>query len=202
MLHYNGSAWSNISDRDITTTTLNDVWASGNEAFAVGYNGTIIHIAGTTLTAMTNESTETLYGVWGASPTDVFAVGDKGTILHCTGTMWSPMTIVGLTSSIFSITGIGPSDVYAVAGYGFLLHYNGTLWTAKAIGYASYNARLWMPKASNLFIAYYSSMFHYDGSTLAYVPQLTYSPLYGISGSDPSNGFAVGYASTILKYGP
>ena len=75
MLHYDGSAWSDISDTGVNTYGLTDVWASGNQAFAVGAYGTIVRISGTTLATMTSGTTEDLYSVWGASTTDVFAVG-------------------------------------------------------------------------------------------------------------------------------
>lgn len=62
---------------------LQDVWgSSGNDVFAVGDNGTILHYDGTQWRQMNSGTSETLYDVWGVSGSDVFAVGTGGTILH------------------------------------------------------------------------------------------------------------------------
>jgi photosystem II stability/assembly factor-like uncharacterized protein len=65
-----------------TTQYLTAVWAAGpNDAFAVGYGGTILRYNGALWESMTSGVTAALNGVHGTSPTQVFAVGNGGTIL-------------------------------------------------------------------------------------------------------------------------
>ena len=76
-----------------TTKTLNSIWgSSGNDVFAVGEGGTILHYNGSAWSPMASGTTENLKGIWGSSGSDVFAVGANGVILHYNGSAWSPMT--------------------------------------------------------------------------------------------------------------
>src|SRR6476661_4859931 len=68
------------------------VWGlSGNNAFAVGGRGTILHYDGSAWSPMTSGTSQVLRTAWGSSGSDVFAVGAAGTILHYNGSAWSPM---------------------------------------------------------------------------------------------------------------
>jgi hypothetical protein len=202
VLHYDGSAWSDISDVGVVAGTLMDVWASGNEAVAVGYGGNIIRISGTTLTAMTSGTGETLFGVWGTATNDIFAVGYNGTILHYNGTSWSPMDNGGIDDHLVSITGSASNDVYAIGSRGFLLHYNGSSWESTPTPIGSYQTNIWMSGPKDLFSHLTSTLYHYDGANWISFPNISYTYLYGISGSGPSNVFAVGENKLILRYGP
>ncbi len=77
--------------------------------------GTILHYNGSTWSAMTSGTINTLRGVWGSSATDVFAVGDGGIILHYNGTVWSVMTS-NTTYRLHSVWGTSSTNVYAVGG--------------------------------------------------------------------------------------
>jgi hypothetical protein len=202
VLHYDGSVWSDISDAGVNTYGLADVWASGNEAFAVGAYGAIVHISGTTLATMTSGTTEELYGVWGASRTDVFAVGMNGTILHYNGTAWSAMDAGGYDDYLTCVTGSSSTNVYALGSRGFLLHYDGSSWESVPNPIGSSQARIWMSGPKDLFGFSYSTIYRYDGANWVSFPYVSYTSLYGISGSGPSNVFAVGWGNTILRYGP
>jgi len=202
VLHYDGSAWADISDAGVNTNGLADVWASGNEAFAVGTSGTIVHISGTTLATMASGTTEEFYGVWGSSTSDVFAVGAGGTILHYDGTDWSEMDNGGFDDYMISVTGSSSSDVYAMGSRGFLLHYDGSSWESVPNPIGSSQCELWMSGPKDLFTFSYSTIYHFDGASWISFPYISYTSLYGISGSGPSNVFAVGYSGTILRYGP
>jgi len=62
---------------------LYGVWgSSGNDVFAVGSDGNILHYDGSSWTPMTSGTANALDGVWGSSGNDVFAVGSGGNILH------------------------------------------------------------------------------------------------------------------------
>ena len=63
--------------------TLRGLWGSaGNDVFAVGYSGKIIHYNGSTWNEMSSGTSNRLYGVWGSSGSDVFAVGQGGNIIR------------------------------------------------------------------------------------------------------------------------
>ena len=79
VIHYDGSTWSFSS----CCATAFGVWGtSGSNVFAVGSGGIISHFDGSSWTAETGGTINTLFGVWGASANDVFAVGIGGTVLH------------------------------------------------------------------------------------------------------------------------
>lgn len=86
LLNTNSTIWSQSAIPQ--TSPLNAVWAtSANDAWAVGYNGTVVHYNGTygAVTQLTNSS---FYDVWGYNSTSayyVFAVGDNGTIWQYIG---------------------------------------------------------------------------------------------------------------------
>ncbi len=202
VLRYSGGAWSDISDNGVVGAGLTDVWASGNEAFAVSSSGIIVHISGATLATMESGTTEELYGVWGSSTSDVFAVGAGGTILHYNGTDWSPMDTGGFDDYMISVTGSSSSDVYAMGSRGFLLHYDGSSWESVPNPIGSSQSDIWMSGPKDLFSFSYSTIYHFDGASWVSFPYISYTTLYGIAGSGPSNVFAVGYFGTILRYGP
>ena len=62
---------------------LDSVWgSSGNDVFAVGNDGTILHYDGSDWSLMSSGTTVEICNVWGNTGSDVFAVGFSGTILH------------------------------------------------------------------------------------------------------------------------
>jgi len=64
--------------RSVWGTSLNDLWA-------VGDDGRIAHFDGTTLTEVASPVTTALRSVHGTGPNDVWAVGDDDVVLHYTG---------------------------------------------------------------------------------------------------------------------
>ncbi|MDF2692676.1 MAG: Type fimbrial biosis protein PilY1, partial [Labilithrix sp.] len=75
--------------RSPTTENLRAVWGSGpNDVWAVGELATIVHWDGQSWTLATSAlplgTKPDLNGIWGSGPEDVWAVG-KGTALHFTG---------------------------------------------------------------------------------------------------------------------
>ena len=59
-----------------------------------GVWGIAVAVAGMAVwSPMRSGTTESVIGIWGASPEDVFAVGAKGTVLHYDGQAWEPMAV-------------------------------------------------------------------------------------------------------------
>ena len=111
---------------------LSSVWgSSGNDVFAVGESGTILHYDGSTWSSMIAGTTDglNLRGVWGSSANDVFAVGQSGTILHYTGNGWASIES-GIERHVYisAIWGNSYEDIFAVGGYGTIQHYDGSSW--------------------------------------------------------------------------
>ena len=81
-------SWSRMNP--IESVPLSGVWgSSGNDVFAVGVLGTILHYNGTSWSEQSSGTIHDLQYVWGSSASDVFAVGANGTIVHYNGTSWS-----------------------------------------------------------------------------------------------------------------
>jgi hypothetical protein len=73
-----------------TTHDLLAVWGSaGDDVWAVGHWGTIIHWDGAHWMAFDSSTFHGLNAVWGSGGNDVWAVGDANTILHWDGTVWA-----------------------------------------------------------------------------------------------------------------
>jgi hypothetical protein len=83
--HYvpGATRWSIVASP--TNTTLRAVWGSGpNDVWAVGDNATIIHFDGTEWALASTVSDLDLHGLWGSGASDIWAVGAGG-VLHSTG---------------------------------------------------------------------------------------------------------------------
>jgi len=137
-----GTNWTNAGSAMSNGQNLNGIWgAAANDIFAVGASGRIMRYNGTSWSAMTSGTTETLYGVWGTSASDVYAAGASGTILHFDGTSWSAMTS-NSERNLYGAWGTSSTNVYAVGEStgkaSTILHWDGVEWTAVAGGTALY----------------------------------------------------------------
>ena len=152
-----------------TNTDLYEVGGgSGDDVFAVGDGGTILHYDGTGWSSMASGTTVSLSGVWGSAPDNVFAVGDGGTILHYDGTGWSSIAS-GTTADLRTVWGASASDVFAGGTDSTILYYNGSRWapTPTPSGIPASITQLWGTNASNVYAAgllYGARLWHFNGS--------------------------------------
>ena len=80
ILHYNGSAWSEVYNDSVE---LYGVWGnSSSDVYAVGSGGTILHYDGDTWSTESSGTTADLRGIWGSTSGDIFVSGEDGTILY------------------------------------------------------------------------------------------------------------------------
>jgi formylglycine-generating enzyme required for sulfatase activity/plastocyanin len=184
--------------------SLQSVWgSSGNDVFAVGYNGTISHYDGSNWTAQASGTTDTLESVWGSSSTDVFAVGESGKILHYDGSNWTAQTS-GTYETLYGIWGSSNTDVFAVGGGGKILHYDGSNWTAQNSGTTNTLYGVWGSSSNDIFaVGGSGKILHYDGSNWTAQASGTTDTLESVWGSSSTDVFAVGsYGSDgiILHY--
>ncbi len=167
VLHFDGSSWIKTQPAPSARGTLIGVWGSGpKDVFAVGANGTIVHLDEAGWAPLSSGVTETLTGVWGSAPNDVFAVGYNGTILHYDGSSWSP-SVSGVTDSLLAIWGSGPADIYAVGVPRALLHYDGSAWQSAvpaSVPKSSGLSAIWGSGPADVWVVGNEARIHFDGA--------------------------------------
>jgi hypothetical protein len=132
VFHYRGKTVSKVQ---VVTHPLRDVWGIGEDVFAVGDLGQILHFDGSQWN-LSNEPVSNLYDVWGMSKDDVYAVGWYGAILHFDGDAWEPAVTGRDNEDFLGVWGRSSKDVYVAGsksgggeGEGIILHFDGTNWT-------------------------------------------------------------------------
>lgn len=140
--HFNGTAWETLTLPQLDA----DLWwvygFEGGSVFMAGDNGTILQYAPATktFTPMTTPGTNTVFGIWGASPDDMWAVGgDSGGMSgafawHLVGGQWTPMALDTVdpmlaTQALWKVFGRSANDVWIVGTAGYALHWDGSALT-------------------------------------------------------------------------
>lgn len=189
IFQWNGVSWTAVTP--LTTNSLNAVDATAtNDAWAVGYNGVILHWDGADWTAVSSPTTRELLDIDILTPTDGWAAGRYGVILHWDGSSWT---------EIASPTGV---DLYDVAMI--------TADDGWAVGWTFYTEPLAAPNdrekemadnsQSNFEInAYYSVILHWDGSAWTEFTTISGEQLEAIDMVSPTDGWAVGW-SEVAPY--
>lgn len=214
ILHYDGQAWSTMSQG--TGYWLNGVWSnSSSDVFAVGAYGKIMHYDGKTWSRMQSNTNKTLITVWGSSGSNVFAVGENGAILHYDGQVWSPMESgwpvkpmthpyrQGLGTSVYinGVWGSSGSDVFATTDYGAILHYDGKTWSQMNSGVTYNLGPVWGSSGSDVFAAGdKGTILHYDGKAWSPISSGTTDDVYALWGSSGSDVLAATNNGAILHY--
>jgi photosystem II stability/assembly factor-like uncharacterized protein len=118
-----------------STTNLHSIWRNGQELWAVGDKGTILHTndGGRKWEPVTSTTNKDLFSVAGGGQ-ELWAVGDGGTILHTNdgGRKWEPVTST-TNKDLYSVTG-GGQELWTVGDGGTILHTNdgGRKWEPQA----------------------------------------------------------------------
>jgi hypothetical protein len=208
ILHYDGSAWSDIAPA-AASFWLNGIWGAGaSEVFAVGdaywdmdilgWNNTILFFNGSSWTGMDLGTYAVLNSVWGASASDVFAVGNSGAIYHYNGSAWSSMTSP-TGESLSAVWGSSGSDVFAVGSNGTIIHYDGSNWSSMASPTGSYLYGIWGESDSDLYIVGMSgAVYHWDGSNWSPLSPSGYH--FGVFGFPGAPYFIVGDFGRVYRY--
>jgi hypothetical protein len=188
-----------------TTNNLYAVWENSDTSYAyvVGASGTILEYSGS-WSAMDNDDTHNLYGVWGyySDPTTyAYAVGASGTILYYNGTTWGSKTS-GTTNTLYSVWGSSATNVFAVGASGIILHStSGTDWSELNSGTADTLYGVWGNSGSDVFaVGACGTVVHYDGTSWSSMSSGTTDDLRGVWGNSGSDVFAVGACGTVVHY--
>jgi hypothetical protein len=112
--HWDGSRWSAMDSG--TSNDLFDIWGTGQgDVFAVGSNGTILHLGkDSRWTSMASPTNALIRSVKGSGPGNVFALSD-GLLLHLRGAVWEsigPSSAPGVYGTKLTSLGVTPNSVY------------------------------------------------------------------------------------------
>jgi cysteine-rich repeat protein len=187
-----------------TSGSAYDVWGIGNEFFAVGSSGRIIHTTGGVWTEMADVGS-VHYGVWGASATDVFAVG--GTlgpspvqygIYHYDGASWSQMTQAPSVGTVLrDVSGVDATNVWAVGDSGTILRNTAGTWTAQSPGFGSTPnlTGVWASRNGAGYVVVMvgagGTIWRYDGTTWSNQSVAATENFLGVWGTSPAEIYAI-----------
>jgi photosystem II stability/assembly factor-like uncharacterized protein len=90
---------------------LRAAWGYGDQLWAVGDSGTILHCDGSSCDIADTKTTSPLNAVFGIAPNDIWAVGENGTALHFDGTLWSSVA-TGTSGTLRAVWGGASDDVW------------------------------------------------------------------------------------------
>jgi hypothetical protein len=134
VLHYDGAVWERVP----TGQTQGDLWwvfgFAGGPIYMGGAGGVILRYENGAFAATTTPSTDTVFGIWGASPDNLWAVGGapdtkSGFAWRLAGDTWMPEpslpSSIATTGAIWKIFGTSASDAWLVGSNGVSLHWDG-----------------------------------------------------------------------------
>lgn len=129
--YWNGLEWA--FETAPNNPKLNDVFAIGGDAIAVGEGGAASIRAGGVWQEMDTGVGVDLAGVTGSTMNDVWAVGADGTALHWDGSLWTAVD-TGVTESLWAVWAASPTAVFAVGNGGVALKWDGTSFVSLPTG--------------------------------------------------------------------
>ncbi len=204
-----GSNWNMLPSG--TTEQLNDIHVKDGEGFIVGDNGVILHVSGTTITALNSNTTNNLYGVDMLNNTTAIVAG--GGILTSTllitynsGTVWTPIT-TGSVAQLNNVTFVNDSTAFVVGNTGTILKTTdwGSNWATQTSGSISnLNAVWFVSKDSGYIVGAAGTVLRTinGGSTWTTSVSGTANALNDIAFTDQYKGYAAGNGGTIIRTCP
>ncbi|MEZ4451440.1 MAG: hypothetical protein R3B09_18365 [Nannocystaceae bacterium] len=146
VLRYDGESWS----RTPTGQPAGDLWwvfgFDGGPVYVGGDGGMILRYQDGAFTPMSTPGTNTVFGIWGASPNDVWAVGGAsdgagGFAWRLSGDTWVPEPSVpadvATSAAIWKIYGVAADNAWLVGSNGVALHWDGSTLTPGDTGIGS-----------------------------------------------------------------
>jgi len=181
-----------------TTNYLRGVCGSaGDDVFAAGYKGTVLHYDGKTWNPVKSGTDKDLMDIWDSGGTEAIAVGLNGTILHCDSEICSP-DISGTTQPLYGVWGTAKDNVFAVGGMGIICHYDGKTWSSTRINTNHTFVDLWGTSETNIYcVGTYGSIFHYNGTTWTTMNMSSNYHLSSIWGSSETDIYGAGWDESL-----
>lgn len=146
VIHFDGESWSRVPTGDAQGNLW---WVFGFEdgpIYMGGEGGVIYRYEAGQYTKMDTPGTDTVFGIWGATPSDVWAVGGASTSTggfawRLDGDSWiAEPTLpadVAADASVWKVYGTSTSDAWLVGSNGVALHWDGTALTSGQTGVGS-----------------------------------------------------------------
>jgi hypothetical protein len=123
---YDGASWTYEALPD-QSARLNEVYADGAEAFAVGEGGECMRRNSGEWVGCDSGVTVSLNGIDGSSADDIWAVGDGGTVIHWDGSNWKQEE-TPTTETLWAVFVPEPGVVVTVGSNGMALRYQNGEW--------------------------------------------------------------------------
>ncbi|MBW1757481.1 MAG: hypothetical protein JRD92_17005 [Deltaproteobacteria bacterium] len=187
----------------VVVPTLRAAWGPPDNIIAVGDDGAALLYDGSQWDAMTTNTAERLFGVWGSAADDVFAVGGAGAIVRFNGVAWGGM-VSGTTATLLDVWGTGPDNVYAVGGDGVILRYDGVSWSPQASSSDTTLTSIIGFSETSIYVTTGDTPLIGDGVTWTPTPlEIDGVPqrLFTLSGTTPENLFITIADDTSSRFG-
>jgi hypothetical protein len=146
VLHFDGESWTRLESGQ----AAGDLWwvfgFDGGPIYLGGDGGMIIRVEADVFTRMDTPGTETVFGIWGASPDDVWAVGGAsdstgGFAWRLSDDAWVPEPSVpadvAANATVWKMYGRAANDAWMVGSNGVALHWDGATLTPGETGVGS-----------------------------------------------------------------
>ena len=178
--------------------SLYGVAMAGQQVFAVGAAGTLLHYDGKAWSLDKSTATKDIRAVWAASASKLFAVGDDGTVLLHDGIGWSA-TISGTTKNLRGVWGSGPKDVFMVGDLGLIRHLGSSGFsTMTNTNFKGLNG-VWGSGPTDVYaVGNSGTILRYDGKTWTAETSGTSKVLRAVRGSGATDVWVVGDGGTVL----
>jgi hypothetical protein len=135
VIHFDGEAWSRVP----TGEPQGNLWwvfgFDGGPVYMGGEGGVILRYQDGEFTSMDTPGTETVFGIWGATPDDVWAVGGAsdstgGFAWRLSGDVWTAESTlpadVAANAAVWKVFGSSTDDAWLVGSNGVALHWDGS----------------------------------------------------------------------------
>jgi len=144
--------------------------------------------------------TETIVGIWGASPSDIWLVGTNGLVLRGDGATFRRVD-VGVSSTFLEVWGLGPDEVYLVGDRGTIVRWNGSRFDIQPTGLTDELWGIWGPNSSTLFaVGNNGAILRFDGVNWRRLNSPDATPYFDVWGTSAGNVFAVGVDGVIVRF--
>lgn len=205
--HWDGLTWTDVGP---SRGGVTNVWALGNEVWAVGARGRIDRWDGRAFASVPRPVEVDLEDMWGSAPNDAWVVGRAGTLLHWDGRELSSFSTITPNHELHDVWSSSPTDAWAVGFFrtdvgssieerGMILHWDGTDWSLSPSGtvgpsYRSHLQAVWGARPNAVWAAGGDgTILRWDGREWQAVESSTRDRIDGLWGSGEDDVWAAGY---------
>jgi hypothetical protein len=198
------SQWQ-VARSGLTDDAFLAMWDDGaGTTYAGGQNGRLVRSVNEgpwTIVPLPSGITETVVGIWGASPTDLWLVGSGGLILRGNGTTFTRVAAPLSGGTWLEVWGLSASEVYITGDGGRMMRWNGSSFEVLPTGVSDELWGIWGPNSTTLFaVGNNGTIIRWDGAQWRRQFNPDPAPLFDIWGTSAGNIFAVGINGVVLRF--